>query len=84
MPICCIVIMSEKLGVVGFEEGFHVVVEGAVEDAFANFFADAHNEAFVVDAGESFAGDFVDFIEVMEICCVVIFTTIAIAVWFDG
>ena len=36
-----------------------------------------------MNAGESFAGDFVDFIEVVKIGGCVIFTTVAIAVWIE-
>ncbi len=38
---------------------------------------------FVMDTSESFASNFVDFIEVMQIGGCVIFTTIAVAFWID-
>lgn len=45
----------------GHEFG-HVFVEGVVQDACADFVTNTNNEALVVDAGESFAGDFVDLV----------------------
>ena len=43
----------------------HVFVESIIQDAFTNPVANADDETFVVDTGESFAGYFVDFIEMM-------------------
>ena len=51
--------------VIFYHEIVHVVFEGVVEDGFANLVANVDDEAFVMDAGEGFAGDFVDFIEVV-------------------
>ena len=69
--------------VIFYHEIAHVIFEGVIQDRLANLVANADDETFVMDAGESFAGNLVDFIEVMQIGCVVIFTTIAITVWID-
>ena len=36
-----------------------------------------------MNTSKSFAGDFIYFVEVVQICCVVVFTTIAIAIWVN-
>jgi hypothetical protein len=67
--------------VIFYHEILHKGIEAVVEDGLANVFANTDNEAFIMNTREGFAGDFVDFIEVMKVCCVVILTTVAIAVW---
>ena len=61
----------------------HVLVESVVQNAFADSIANADNKAFVMDAGESFAGDFVDFVEMMKIGRGVVLAAVAIAVWVE-
>lgn len=72
------------LAVVVFEDGFGDGVEFVVEEALAKGFAEVDDKVFVVDAGESFGGDFVDFEEVVKVGFVVVFTTFTGAGWVDG
>lgn len=51
--------------IVFFHKICHVIFESVIQDTFADFIADFDHKVFVVDAGESFASNFVDFIEVM-------------------
>ena len=61
----------------------HIFVESIVQDAFTNFIANADDEAFVVDAGESLAGDFVDFIKMVEVGGSVVLAAVTVAVWIE-
>ena len=36
-----------------------------------------------MDTSKGFASNFVNFIEVMQVCCVVVFTTVAITLWVE-
>ena len=47
--------------VIAGEEGFAVVLEGAVCERFADAVYDVDDEVFVVNAGEDLRGDFVGF-----------------------
>ena len=61
----------------------HVLVESVVHDTFAYSIANADNKAFVMDAGEGFAGDFVNFVEMMKIGRGVVLAAVAVAVWVE-
>ena len=49
----------------------------------ADLVGGADDEAFVVDAGESFAGDFVDLEKMMEIGCGEVLAEVAVTIWVD-
>ena len=49
----------------------------------ANVVTNADNKAFVVNAGESFAGDFVNFEEMMEIGGGEVLAKITVAIWVE-
>ena len=49
----------------------------------ADFVSSADDEAFVVDAGEGFAGDFVDFEKVVKVSGGEILAEITVAIWVD-
>ena len=53
------------LMVIFYHKFFHEVVEAIVEDALADLFANADNETFVMNTGESFAGNLVNFIKMV-------------------
>ena len=64
----------------------HVIFKSVVENTFADLVADVNHKMFIVDAGKSFACNFVDFIEVVKVSGCVIFTTVAVASgveWFE-
>ena len=65
------IIAGEKSG---FKIGKSIVFEGST-----NLVGETHDEMFVVNAGEDFAGDFVGFEEMMQISSRVIFTTFTVA-----
>ncbi len=59
------------------------MVEIVVEDALADLVDSANDETFVVDAGEDFAGNFVDFEEMMKVGGGVALAEFAIAAWIE-
>ena len=61
----------------------HVLVESVVHDTFAYSIANADDETFVMNTGESFAGDFVDFVEMMKIGSSVVLAAVTVAVWIE-
>ena len=58
-------------------------MEIVVENGLSNFVYDIDYEVFVVNAGEGFAGDFVNLEEVVEIGGGIILAAIAVAFWID-
>lgn len=62
----------------------HVVIKSAVEDALADLVTDTNDKMFVMDASEGFAGDFVDFVEMVQVGGSVIFTTVTVAGRVEG
>ena len=61
----------------------HVLVESVVQNAFAYSIANADDETFVMNTGESFAGDFVDFIKMVEVGGSVVLAAVTVAVWIE-
>ena len=45
----------------------HVFIEGIIKNRFADTVTNANDKAFIMDAGKCLAGNFVDFIEMMQI-----------------
>ena len=66
--------------VVAGEEGFLIILEGAVCERFADAVDGMDDEMLIVDTSEDLSGDFVGFEKMVEVALSVIFTTFAVAV----
>lgn len=69
--------------IISREEVLHVGFECIVKDGLADIVDGLYDEVLVVNAGESFAGDFISLEEVMEVGSREILATITFAVFVD-
>jgi hypothetical protein len=76
--------VGDLIVVVVGEEGFLVILEGAVFKRLADAVDSIDDEVLVMNAGENLGGDFVGLKKMVEIGARVIFTTFAVTVGHEG